>query len=59
MVRIHIYDIHITDVRNLGTPVLDPTEVIVTQKTKDMLLESRIDILSWRVVDMGDISIIW
>ncbi len=59
VVRNHIYDIHITDVRNLGTPVLDPTEVIVTQKTKDMLLESRIDILSWRVVDMGDISIIW
>ena len=52
VVRNHIYDIAITSVAGLGTPVLNPDEKIVPQhpKNDDTYLAARINILSWRVV---------
>ena len=52
IVRNHIYDIAINSVSGLGTPVLDPEEVIVPQKptNDETYLGARINILSWRVV---------
>ena len=52
VVRNHIYDIAITSVAGLGTPVLNPDEKIIPQHPKDddTYLAARINILSWRVV---------
>lgn len=52
VVRNHIYDIAITSVAGLGTPVLNPDEKIIPQKPKDddTYLAAQINILSWRVV---------
>lgn len=52
VVRNHIYDIAITSVAGLGTPVLNPDEKIVPQhpKNDDTYLAAQINILSWRVV---------
>ncbi|WP_195663928.1 Mfa1 family fimbria major subunit [Bacteroides congonensis] len=52
VVRNHIYDIAITSVAGLGTPVLNPDEKIIPQhpKNDDTYLAARINILSWRVV---------
>lgn len=53
VVRNHIYDITIEAVTGLGTPVLDPTEVIIPQKPsqdKDIYVAARVNILSWRIV---------
>ena len=52
VVRNHIYDIAITSVAGLGTPVLNPDEKIIPQHPKDddTYLAAQINILSWRVV---------
>lgn len=52
VVRNHIYDIAITSVAGLGTPVLNPDEEIIPQHPKDddTYLAAQINILSWRVV---------
>lgn len=52
VVRNHIYEIAINSVYGLGTPVLDPDEVLVPQHPKEdeTYLAAQINILSWRVV---------
>lgn len=52
VVRNHIYDCVIDDLRGLGTPVFDPTETIWPEQPKeeDTFIGARINILSWRVV---------
>lgn len=52
VVRNHIYDCVIDDLRGLGTPVFDPYEDIYPEKPKeeDVYIGAKINILSWRVV---------
>ncbi len=52
VVRNHIYDCVIEDLRGLGTPVFDPYEDIYPEKPKeeDVFIGAKINILSWRVV---------
>ena len=60
VVRNHVYDLNITSVAGMGTPVLDPTEDIVPQKPEnvDTYIAAQINILSWRIVKQ-DVSLEW
>lgn len=60
VVRNHVYDLNITSVVGLGTPVLDPEEDIVPQKPEnvDTYIAAQINILSWRIVKQ-DVSLEW
>lgn len=61
VVRNHIYDIKINSVTGLGTPVLDPNEVIIPQKPaedKDIYVAAQINILSWRIVN-NNVDLDW
>lgn len=60
VVRNHVYDINLTSVKGLGTPVLDPTEDIIPQKPEnvDTYIAAQINILSWRIVKQ-DVSLEW
>ncbi len=60
VVRNHVYDINLTSVKGMGTPVLDPTEVIVPQHPEnvDTYIAAQINILSWRIVKQ-DVSLEW
>lgn len=60
VVRNHIYDINLTSVIGIGTPVYDPTENIIPEKpTKDdTFVAAEIKILSWRLVS-NDVSLDW
>ncbi len=62
VVRNHIYDVKITSVAGLGTPVFDPSkdttepeEEIIPEKPtyEDSYLAAQINILSWRVVNQN------
>lgn len=52
VVRNHIYEVKINNIQGLGTPVYDPSEVIVPVTPGDEVsyIAARINILSWRVV---------
>lgn len=52
VVRNHIYEVKIENIQGLGTPVYDPSEVIVPVTPGDEVsyIAARINILSWRVV---------
>lgn len=52
VVRNHIYDITITSIAGLGTPVYDPDETIYPEKPadEDTYIAASVEILSWRVV---------
>ncbi len=52
VVRNHIYELDLTKVLGLGTPVYDPTEVIIPEKPQndDTFIAAQIKILSWRFV---------
>lgn len=60
VVRNHVYDLNITSVVGLGTPVLDPKEDIIPQKPEnvDTYIAAQINILSWRIVKQ-DVSLEW
>lgn len=60
VVRNHIYDVKISKVAGLGTPVLDDTEKIIPQKpvNDETFIAAQINILSWRVVS-NDTELIW
>lgn len=53
VVRNHIYDINLTKIYGLGTPVYDPDEDIIPEKpqNEDTYVAAEINILSWRVVN--------
>lgn len=55
VVRNHIYDITITKLAGLGSPVYDPGEVIIPNKpTKDdTYIAAEIKVLSWRLVNQN------
>lgn len=52
VVRNHVYDINITGIKGLGTPVFDPDVVIMpVQPTEEKAyVAAQINVLSWRVV---------
>lgn len=60
VVRNHIYDIAVTGLTGLGTPVLNPDENIIPQPVPDeySYLAARINILSWRVVK-SNVNLNW
>lgn len=52
VVRNHIYDTTVTSLKGLGTPVLDPNEVIYPEQptSDENMVVTTINILSWRLV---------
>lgn len=60
VVRNHVYDINLTSVKGMGTPVLDPAEDIIPQHPEnvDTYIAAQINILSWRIVKQ-DVSLEW
>lgn len=52
VIRNHFYDITITGIKGLGTPVYDPTQVIIPTEpdTEKSYVAAKINILSWRIV---------
>ncbi len=59
-VRNHIYDINLTKVIGIGTPVYDPAEIIIPEipTKEDTYVAAEIKILSWRLVS-NDVSLDW
>lgn len=53
VVRNHLYNVTLTDIQGWGTPVYDPTEIIipVTPSNHESYLGAQINVLMWRVVD--------
>lgn len=60
VVRNHIYEINLTKIAGLGTPVYDPTQVIYPEKPEgnNHYIAAEINILSWRVVN-NDYPLVW
>ena len=52
VVRNHIYDVTITDIKGYGTPIFDPNKDIDTThpSNEEVYIAARINVLSWRVV---------
>lgn len=52
IVRNHIYDTHVKSIIGIGTPVLDPDEIIYPEKPEyeESIIAAEIKILQWRVV---------
>ena len=52
LVRNHLYDIKITALSGLGTPVYDPDKIITPEKPDTDLsyIAAKINVLAWRVV---------
>lgn len=55
IVRNHIYELSISKVSGLGTPVYDPNEEIVPEKTDEesSYVAARINILKWKIVNQN------
>ena len=53
LVRNHWYQLTLTKLRGLGTPVYDPTKVIITEKpeTDESFIAAQINVLAWRMVN--------
>lgn len=60
VVRNHVYDLEINSVFGLPTPVLNPDEIVITQKPDNevFFIGARLNILSWRVVSQK-VNIEW
>lgn len=52
VVRNHIYDVNVTKIAGLGTPVYDPTQIVYPEipDPNNHYIAAQINILSWRVV---------
>lgn len=52
VVRNHIYDVTITDIKGYGTPIFDPNKDIDTThpSNEEVYIAASINVLSWRVV---------
>lgn len=52
VVRNHIYDVTISDIKGYGTPIFDPDKDIDTThpSNEEVYIAARINVLSWRVV---------
>lgn len=60
VVRNHVYNAKVNTLVGLGTPVLDPDEVIYPEKPEgdETYIAAQINILAWRVVDQ-DVDLNW
>ena len=60
IVRNHIYELNITGLTGLGTPVYRPDEVIYPEKpnTDETYIGAEVEILTWRLVNQ-DVSFAW
>jgi len=60
VIRNHIYDIALTKIYGLGTPVYDETKVIIPEKPQndETYMAAKVNILSWRVVP-SDVELDW
>lgn len=60
VVRNHIYDVKVTKIAGLGTPVYKPDEIIYPEhpEENDHFIAAQINILSWRVVE-NDYELEW
>lgn len=61
VVRNHVYKNTITSIVGLGTPVFDPSEIIIPEKPEEeeTFVAAQINILSWRIVNNSDIPLEW
>ncbi len=53
VVRNHIYDLTVNSIIGIGTPVFDPTDVIIPEKPEDedlFYLGANVNVLAWRIV---------
>lgn len=52
VVRNHVYKLNLNSLKGLGTPVFDPTEIIIPEKPEVELwyLAARMNVLKWRIV---------
>lgn len=53
VIRNHIYDLTLKSIKGIGTPVFDPTDVIIPEKPTDeqtWFLAAQINVLDWRLV---------
>lgn len=52
IVRNHVYDVTIKNIDGLGTPVYDPTKIIIPEKPQDdaSSIAAQINVLSWKIV---------
>ena len=59
VVRNHWYDLEVSKVFGLGTPVYDPSDMIKPEKPNDdpHYLAARINILSWRIVKNENVEL--
>ena len=59
VVRNHLYDVTISDIKGYGTPIFDPDKDIDTTHPKDeeVYINARINVLSWRVVSMDNVTL--
>lgn len=54
VVRNHIYDLTLNSIKGIGTPVFDPTDVIIPERPDDenlYYLAAQINVLAWRLVN--------
>ncbi len=59
-VRNHIYDLNLTKIYGIGTPVYDETKVIIPEKPQNdqTFIAAQVNILSWRVV-ANEVTLDW
>ncbi len=53
VVRNHIYDLTLNSIKGIGTPVFDPSDVIIPDRPKGeelWYLSARVNVLAWRLV---------
>lgn len=62
IVRNHIYDFALTNIKGFGIPVTDPNETIYPEEPNDpemMYISAKINILSWRLVNHDNTELGW
>lgn len=57
VVRNHIYDITVSGTTGLGSPVFDPTEIIIPERPVEVVshVAAQIKILKWKIVQQHDV----
>lgn len=53
VVRNHIYDLNLSAIMGIGTPVFDPTDIIIPERPEDeelYYLAATVNVLAWRLV---------
>ncbi len=56
VIRNHIYDLTLTDIKGVGTPIFDPDDIIIPEtpdKETAYYLAARINVLAWKIVSQN------